>query len=288
MNEFLRSPLPGMGRTQPEDPMGTASKALSLLNYFSRSQSQIGLSDMARLSGMNKATVHRLMGELADHGFVEQVGAGREYRLGPAFLRLAALREKAVPMRELALAELTKLSDLTGETSHMSLLNGDVLSNLAYSYAHQHGTMVMMEDAEVLELHSTGSGLAVLAFSPAPFIDTVLAKPLVARTPETVTDPAAIHALLPKIRQRGMAQSVGGYEEDVYSHAVPIFDAGSHCIGAIAVAAPVSRMTDDLRSTIQTNLALAARRTTRVLGGFPPDNFPPLQSAEPSVESELT
>lgn len=275
-------------RSQLKDPMGTASKALSLLNYFSRAQSQIGLSDLARLSGMNKATTYRLMGELADHGFVEQVGAGREYRLGPAFLRLAALREKAVPMRELALAELTKLSNLTGETSHMSLLNGEVLSNLAYSYAHKHGTIVMMEDAEVLELHSTGSGLAVLAFSPAAFVDAVLNKPLVARTTETVTNPDAIRALLPKIRQRGMAQSVGGYEEDVYSHAVPIFDAGSHCIGAMAVAAPVSRMTDELRALIQTELALAARRTTRVLGGFPPDNFPIFKSTDSSVESELT
>ncbi|WP_424940370.1 IclR family transcriptional regulator [Aliiroseovarius sp. S253] len=268
--------------------MGTASKALSLLNYFSRAQSQIGLSDLARLSGMNKATVHRLMGELADHGFVEQVGAGREYRLGPAFLRLAALREKAVPMRELVLAELTKLSELTGETSHMSLLNGEVLSNLAYSYAQKHGTMVMMEDAEVLELHSTGSGLAVLAFSPVPFVDAVLEKPLVARTPETVTDPGAIRALLPRIRKHGMAQSVGGYEEDVYSHAVPIFDARSRCIGAMAVAAPVSRMTDELRSTIQAELSLAALRTTRVLGGFPPDSFPKIKPTDSPVESELT
>lgn len=268
--------------------MGTASKALSLLNYFSRAQSQIGLTDMARLSGMNKATVYRLMGELADHGFVEQVGAGREYRLGPAFLRLAALREKAVPMRELVLAELTKLSEITGETSHMSLLNGELLSNLTYSYAHHHGTMVMMEDAEVLELHSTGSGLAVLAFSPAPFVDAVLDKPLVARTSQTLVDPDAIRALLPRIRDRGVAQSIGGFEQDVHSHAVPIFDASSQCIGAVAVAAPVSRMTDQLRDTIQTELALTAGRITRVLGGFPPDSFPTFRPAATPAESELT
>ncbi|SMR73031.1 transcriptional regulator, IclR family [Aliiroseovarius halocynthiae] len=268
--------------------MGTASKALSLLNYFSRSTPQIGLSDIARLSGMNKATVHRLMSELASHGFVEQVGAGREYRLGPAFLRLAALREKAVPMRELVMAELKTLSEVTGETAHMSLLNGDVLSNLAYSYAHLHGTMVMMEDAEVLELHSTGSGLAVLAFSPTSFVDTVLNKPLVARTSETITDPKAIRAQLPQIRRVGMAQSIGGFEQDVHSHAAPIFDATSHCIGAMAVAAPVSRMTDTLRTTIQTELAHAARRTTRVLGGFPPDTFPLPDLAAPAAESELT
>jgi len=50
--------------------MGTVSKALSLLNYFSRSQSHIGLSEMARLTGMNKTTVHRMLTELQDQGFV--------------------------------------------------------------------------------------------------------------------------------------------------------------------------------------------------------------------------
>lgn len=257
--------------------MGTTSKALSLLNHFSRATPQIGLSELARLSGLNKATVHRLLAELTSHGFVEQVGAGREYRLGPAFLRLAALREKQVPMREVALQQLTELSTETGETAHMSLLNGDVLSNLAYAYSNRHGTMVMMEDAEVLELHSTGSGLAVLAFSPTRFVDETLSRPLIARTSKTLTDPAEIRALLPAIRKRGMATSTGGFEEDVISYAVPIFDARSACIGAMAVAAPVSRMTDELRQDICDKLMIHARQTTRILGGFPPDGFPPYE-----------
>ena len=100
--------------------MGTTSKALSLLEFFSRATPEIGLSDLARRSGLNKATTYRLMTELAAHGFVEQVGTGREYRLGPAFLRLAALTEHAVPMREMAQAVLSELSEATGETAHVT------------------------------------------------------------------------------------------------------------------------------------------------------------------------
>lgn len=254
--------------------MGTASKALSLLNHFSRSRPSIGLSDMARLSGMNKATVHRLLTEMVGHGFVEQVGAGREYRLGPAFLRLAALRETTVPMREMAMQTLERLSTLTGETAHMSLLNGDVLSSFAYTYSNAHGTMVMMEDAEVLDLHATGSGLAVLAYSAPEFIDEVLSAPLKKRTPETETNPESIRAALPEIRKNGFAVSIGGYEEDVYSYAVPFFNAASQCIGALAVATPVSRMTDDLQTLIRTELPIQTTKLTRLLGGFPPDTFP--------------
>ncbi len=259
--------------------MGTTSKALTLLELFSRSTSNIGLSDLARRAGLNKATTYRLMGELAAHGFVEQVGSGREYRLGPAFLRLAALREQAVPMREVALNVLTDLAQETGETAHMSLLQGDILSTIAYAYSSAHGTSVMMEDAEVLTLHATSSGLAVLAFSPPEFVDHVLSKPLQARTRHTQTDPQAIRGLLPAIRTQGCAVSVGGFEEDVHSHAVPVFDAQSACIGAVAVAAPVARMTGALSERIRAGLMQKTRNLTRLLGGFPPAGFPLDQAA---------
>ncbi len=254
--------------------MGTTSKALSLLDFFSRAQPLIGLSQMSRLAGINKASTHRLLGELADFGLVEQVTPGREYRLGPAFLRLAALREQNVPMRETAYALLETLADETGETTHMSLLQGEVLSTLAYAYADGHGTLVRMEDAEVLSLHATSSGLAVLAYSPPGFIDEVLSKRLTARTSQTKTDPEVIRASLPQIRTTGIAVSIGGFEEDVHSYAAPVFGANSACIGAVAVATPVSRMTDTLATHIKGRVLASALQLTRGWGGFPPSAFP--------------
>jgi len=116
---------------------------------------------------------------------------------------------------------LVELSDITGETAHMSVLSDNILSSIANSYSTAHGTMVMMEDAEILDLHATGSGLAVLAFSPTGFVDKVLSGPLSARTIRTETDPDTIRAQLPEIRARGYASSLGGFEEDVHSFATP-------------------------------------------------------------------
>lgn len=260
--------------------MGTTSKALSLLDLFSRTRPEIGLTEMARLSGANKATVHRLLGELAAHGFVEQVGSGRAYRLGPAFLRLAALRERHVPLREIAARAVGDLARETGETAHLSLLQGDVLATLAFAYGDAHGTQVRMEDAEVLTFHATSSGLAVLAFSPPGFIARALAAPLTAHTVHTQTDAGDLRAALPGIRARGLAESVGSFEEDVHSHAAPLFDSAASCIGALAVAAPVSRMEAGLKARIEAALPRHAARFTRLTGGFPPDDFP---TSEPRI-----
>lgn len=254
--------------------MGTVSKALSLLTLFSQSRPQIGLSDATRLSGMNKATVYRLMGELVDQGFVEQVGPDRAYRLGPEVLRLAALREAAVPLLEASREILDRLCDATGETAHMSQVTGQRLHTLNYAYSPRHATRVMMEDAEVLSFHATSSGLAVLAFADPAFTEAVLSQPLQRHTAQTVTDPDRIRAALDTVRATGIAESVGGFEQDVHSHAAPVFGADQRPVGALAVAAPVSRMTPDLKAEIRAELRRCAGDLTRRTGGFCPPHFP--------------
>ncbi|MDE4132834.1 IclR family transcriptional regulator [Phaeobacter sp. QD34_3] len=254
--------------------MGTVTKALSLLGYFSHGRPEIGLSDLTRLSGMNKATVYRLMSELQESGFVEQADGDRSYRLGPQVLRLAALREAAVPILSVSRRVLKDLSTQTGETTHLSLVQGSQLNSLSHAYSPRHATRVMMEDAEVLTYHGTASGLAVLAFAEPDFVDAILSGPLHSHTAATVTDPEAIRAHLREVRKVGMAQSVGGFEAEVHSHAVPVFGPDAKVIGALAVAAPVSRMTADQAALIPEALRGAGRTLTHRIGGAAPADYP--------------
>ncbi|MDK3018975.1 IclR family transcriptional regulator [Pseudodonghicola flavimaris] len=254
--------------------MGTVTKALSLLTFFNQTRTEIGLSDLTRLSGLNKATAYRLMSELQQAGFVEQAGADRAYRLGPEVLRLAALREAAVPILSASRPALDRLSAATGETTHVSLAKEEVLNTIAHAYSPRHATKVMMEDAEVVSYHGTASGLSVLAFADADFVDRVLARPLPAHTGDTLTQPQAIRAQLSAIRADGIAESIGGFEADVHSHAAPIFGPDGKPLGAIAVAAPVTRMTPEARRLIRTELRLAALGLTQSIGGICPPGFP--------------
>lgn len=263
--------------------MGTVSKALSLLGFFGHTRSAIGLSDFARLSGMNKATVYRMLSELQAQGFVEQVGGDRAYRLGPEVLRLAALRELATPMLAVSREVLQRLCDATGETAHVSIVQGTRLNALAHTYATRHATRVMMDDAEVLPFHATASGLAVLAFAPEALRSEVLAAPLPRFTPKTVTDPERLADLLRGFRARGISESVSGLEADVHAHAAPVFGAGEAPIGAIAVAAPVSRMTPAQKRIIEAELRRAARDLTLRTGGFWPADYP-----QPIPAEEMT
>ncbi|HMS96416.1 MAG TPA: IclR family transcriptional regulator, partial [Tabrizicola sp.] len=213
-----------------------------------------GLSDLARLSQVNKATCYRLMGELQNHGLVEQVGAAREYRLGPAVLRLAALREAHVPMRDAAMPVLQGLAQATGETAHVSVLSGGQLRSIAHAYSGDFGTKVIMDDVHVLPFHATSSGMAVLAHLDAATQSAELIKPLTARTSSTETDPARLALRLKEIASQGYAESAGGYEAEVHSFAVPLFDSVGACNGGLAVASPHSRVSPEKTRVILTAL----------------------------------
>jgi len=250
--------------------MGTVAKALDLLNLFSRAQPLIGLSELARLGQVNKATCYRLMGALQAHGLVEQVGTGREYRLGPALLRLAALREAQVPTRDAAMPVLQALARTTGETAHCSGLVAGELRMIAFAYSAAHAMKVMMEDADTLPFHATSSGLAVLAHMPPQARQAVLAMPLERRTEMTLVDPAQLRDKLARVRAMGVSQSAGGFETGVDSLAVPLFDALGQCSGALAIAAPAQRMTPDHVTHIRDALVAAGRELTMVWGGSVP------------------
>lgn len=253
--------------------MGTTSKALTLLDYFTRTRPQIGLSELARLSGANKATCYRLMTELVDHGLAEQIAATKEYRIGPAVLRLAALREATVPTREAALPLLQSLAVATGETAHMSHLVAGNLVTLAFAYPATHGMRVMMEDADRLPFHATSSGHAILGWLPDAMVERVLQGPLETPAGLVPVDAADLRDRIARARARGWAATSNTFESDVSSFAVPLFDAQGQVQGALAVAAAAPRLTDATRAAIPRQLIATARDVMALWGGLIPEEL---------------
>lgn len=256
--------------------MGTISKALDLLGYFTRDRSEIGLAEFVRLSGRDKATVHRHLSELQANGFLEQHPESRAYRLGPALLRLANLREASFPVRRLLRPIVTELSEAVGELAHASLWQGEALSPVAHADPFVHGVQVHFDPSELLPLHATTSGLAVLAFCPEDDRARILAQPLPRFTARTILDPATLTARLPEVRRTGLALMAGAFDREVTSIGAPLFGDGHRVIGALAVAVPSVRARPEKLRDIAQRLRSEAERASAALGGTFPKNLAPL------------
>ncbi|MBY4893308.1 IclR family transcriptional regulator [Rhodobacteraceae bacterium N5(2021)] len=248
--------------------MSSAAKTLELLAHFTTARPEIGLSSLTRLAGRDKATTYRHLQALEEVGFVEQNPATKQYRLGPAVLRLAQTREATVPRKAAAEAALVGLAEATGETSHVSVLSGATLHSLASCESHHHSTRVII-DVDVLPLHATASGLCALAFGPPELLEG-LDDTLEVFTASTLATPQKVARAAAQIRDTGFAQTDRHYEENTHSISAPVFDQTGHFAGAVSVASVATRYTPELDVRVKQSLVTAARDITQNWGGIVP------------------
>ena len=248
--------------------MQTVDKALGLLGYFSEGRPAIGLSEIARLSGFNKATARRFLLALEKHGFVEQDAKTRVYRLGPALLRLARVREAVSPVQAVVRPILEDLVSRIGETAHFSLYAGGSLATIGLVESTK-SNRVMLERGEAIPLHATASGMAFMAFARPEIVDLALGKTLTGHTANTITDADELRNQLRSVRKAGVAVAKGSYEEGVYGIAAPVLGQAGFARGAVAVAAPASRAKRNVIAAIQPEVRRAATEITIAMGADP-------------------
>lgn len=248
--------------------MSSATKALALLSLFSAARPEIGLSQLCRIAKRDKATTYRHLQALETAGFIEQNPATKQYRLGPAVMHLAQVREATVPRKEAAKTALATLAETTGETAHVTVLSGTTVYGLCECESPQHGIRAVM-DINIFPLHATASGLCALAFGPDELFDVAMTK-LESFTPDTPTTDVELRGLVEDIRTTGFSTASRSFEAEIKGIAAPIYDHTGILAGAVSVASVASRFTPELDSTIKSELILAARDITRNWGGHIP------------------
>jgi DNA-binding IclR family transcriptional regulator len=238
--------------------MGTVGKAVSLLELFTLDEPEIGLSDLARKAGLDKATARRLLMALANHRLIEQEPQSRRYRLGAGLSRLARIRDAHFPFVRVAASVARELSLETGETVHLSEFSAGALLTVHVELSAK-ANRVNVDVGQILPLHGTASGIAFLAASRLQVVSAYLEKPLQAFTAHTVTGPDTLAKAIAFAAASGYSRSSQGYEEGVHSIGAAILGADGQPIGALAVASPVSRV-DDVVAAKQGEAAVKAAR----------------------------
>ncbi|NTJ09330.1 IclR family transcriptional regulator [Rhizobium lusitanum] len=239
--------------------MSTVGKALTLLDRLSQLNTEPGLTDVARICGLDKATARRLLVELEKHGFVEQDPETRKYRIGATPVRLARVREARYPFLRVAIPFVKDLAGTSEETVHLSEFAGGQLSTIHVEdspRAHR----VIVDVGTHLPFHATASGLAYLAFSGRQQIETVLSQSLKSFTDYTVTDPSVFRKMLTETAERGFSISNQGLEIGVVSTAAPICSPTGQPIGAVAIAAPLTRASAAVLKGFGASVADTAKR----------------------------
>ncbi|WP_084531804.1 IclR family transcriptional regulator [Nocardia miyunensis] len=208
----------------------TVARALAVLRCF-QGDSELGVTDIARMQDLPMSTTHRLLRALLDSQFVEQdTGTGR-YRLGVA---LAEYGHLAYRRHRIYLAEphLEQLGIETGTAVSIAVRHGSDAINLAFTRwreAHGHNLSEVR-----FPLHASALGKALLAWSPTTRED--LAQLSYDRgTERTPQNPDELAAELELARRTGYAINDEQTEWGFRIIAVPVLGPDGHARFALAL-----------------------------------------------------
>lgn len=246
--------------------MTTVDKAMTVLRQFSLERLEIGLNEMARLTGEDKAVVRRILISLMKSGFVEQNSENQRYFLGSGFLALARLREATVPMVRATQIVSAWLSRKTNETVHVSIAGQTGMSTVAYNLPPR-GNVINLRPADRYPFHSSSSGLAYLSFCTPEIRDRLLELPRERLTRFTVVDAEELRALCATTRIAGHACTRNTVEVGVASVAMPFFLGSEDPSGTIAIAVPDLNLTPEHERFLVSSLRVGVERLEIALTG---------------------
>lgn len=183
----------------------------------------VGLGDLVELTGLPRATAHRLAVALEAHRMLVRDPSGR-WVPGPRLAELA--RGAPDPLLAAAGPVLARLRDRSGESAQLYRRDGD--------------ERVCVAAAErITGLRTTvavGARLTMTAGSAA--------QVLAAWTDDDLPPDARFgQRALVEVRRRGWAYSVAQREAGVASVSAPVFDHAGDLTAAISVSGPVERLT---------------------------------------------
>src|ERR1700674_2494276 len=103
--------------------VGVLDKAVAILDALE--VGPLALGGLVEVTGMPRATAHRLAQALERHGLLDRDGSGR-FSLGARLGDLAMAANRGRPLAEAARSALEGLRDATGESAQLYVPRGDV------------------------------------------------------------------------------------------------------------------------------------------------------------------
>jgi DNA-binding IclR family transcriptional regulator len=204
--------------------IGVVDKSVAILECVAAAP--VALAGLVEVTGLPRATAHRLAVALEAHRLVDRDAEGR-FVLGRRVAELAA----ALPDPLLAAAGpvLASVRDECGESAQ--LYRRDGAERVCVAAAERtHGLRTAVPLGSRLPL-TAGSGAQVIcAWSdPASVADVLAAAEFGTRT-------------LAEVRRRGWAQSVAQREAGVASVSAPVLSATGALLAAISISGPIERL----------------------------------------------
>jgi IclR family pca regulon transcriptional regulator len=245
------------------DQMGGFAKGLAVIEAYGRGRPSLTIAEVARLSGLDRASARRCLLTLVNRGYATT--DGRYFELTPRVLRLGHAY-LAASLPRLIQPTLDELSNDLRESCSASVLDGTEIVYIARAARHRL-IGVGLHAGSRLPAYCTSMGRVLLAALPPNDSRAILMQsdrqPI---TERTLTDIGHLVGELARIRADGYSIVDQEVEIGSMSIAVPVRNISGHTVAAIVVAVHATPvMSVKLRTEILSRMLVAQSQLAEIL-----------------------
>lgn len=258
-------------RSGPSQTHQSLERGLRIIEVTVANGGAATLSQIAHQAALPRSTTHHLLRALVEFGYLVQDGNAQPYRLAPKLFRLTGRQWTAEQLAEAGRPFLEELSRRTGEGTSLAMLRDGMVIIVA-KCDPQDPVRVVQEVGTPRPVHCTAVGKALLGWLPDAETDAIIGRTVFdAKTPKTITTPAAFQQELARIRATGFAIDNEEHILGIRCIAAPVRDHSGTVCASLCVLGPKSRMPQRRLMEIRKPLAAVAADLSGRLGHGSPE-----------------
>jgi IclR family acetate operon transcriptional repressor len=236
-------------------PSTSIEKALTVLLAFDGRHQSLSLSELVLQLAIPRPTVHRILKQLGERGFVRQLPSKR-YQIGLTVFELGSRVSDQVQLRIPAIPHIHALYQRVDSAVYLSIWTGDEVLHLDCLPSRSEAPLPARAGGRWVA-HCASVGKVLLAHSTPSELKNYLARPLKAVTRHTITDTNELLTHLALVREQRFATTIEESLLGVFGVAAPIKDGDGKVVAAICIAGRDRSLLERASEVIRTANAIS-------------------------------
>jgi len=266
-------------RAERGETVSALERGISLLRCFTEDRPVLGYTEFARMTGIPRPTVNRLVATLLGLGMLKSAPAADRFMLGPGVVSLARVFLGSLDVRAVARPYLQALAEEEGVSAYLAVRDGMEMVLIEACRPRSSMLSARLDVGSRAPLPSSALGRAYLAALDEPQRQQLIDSMRLMRGPEWDSVAPGMLRAIDDAKRLGYCLSLGEFHREINSVSVALIGPGDEIMALNCGGAAFVFTEERLRNELAPRLRAIALDIARDIGGEVPSMSLPVPGA---------
>jgi DNA-binding IclR family transcriptional regulator len=257
-------------RADRSDTVSALERGISVLRCFSEERPVLSYAEVARITGIPRPTVNRLVATLLAMGMLKAAQPADRFMLGPGVVSLARVFLGSLDVRAAARPSMQALAEEVGASVYLAVRDGMEMVLIEACRPRSSMLSARLDVGSRAPLPNSALGRAYLSALPEAQRTQLLDSMRLLRGPEWDSMAPNMMRAIDEAKRLGYCLSLGEFHREINSVSVPLIGPGDEIMALNGGGAAFVFSEERLRNEIAPRLHDIALSIARDIGGHVP------------------